>query len=290
MIYVRVVGGIGNQLLRYAAARALATRNNTELVIDLSWFRDKQTPTRRYALEKLNISGRRTTLLEHFGLYQIRQPGRKAALVRTFIPPLLRRIRHVVETDMPFKQWIHDLRGDVYLDADCYSEKYFEDIEPQLRKELTLRSPTSFFLGMRKKMAGCNSIALHIRRGDFVWNPKVNNGTLSQEYYQDAVSYIAQQHPNPIIFVFSDDLPWVKEHLKLPYSTEFVEHPTEARDWEEIFLIASCKHQITANSSFSWWGAWLNTNPDKIVCAPKQWFLDPTKNTIDVVPSNWHRI
>lgn len=289
MIYVRINGGLGNQLFRYAAGRALAERNRAPLVLDLSWYRVEQTPPRRFVLDKLKVAGRLATWWEKIGLNQARNaPGRIARAIQ-LLPTFFPKLRHIKNDRMEFQPEIYNAQGDLYLDTDCQSERYFKNIEPLLREELTLKSPTIFFSETKKKMEECNSVALHIRRGDYVWNPKVTNGTMPLSYYEEAADFIASKAHSPTFFVFSDDLSWAKENLKIPYQMEFVTHPTDARDWEELFLMAACKHQIIANSSFSWWGAWLNQNPAKTVCAPKRWFADESKNTRDVVPAEWQR-
>jgi len=136
------------------------------------------------------------------------------------------------------------------------------------------------------------SISLHIRRGDYVSNVYTNSvhGTCSLDYYQQAVTLLESKLNNPHFFIFSDDLAWAKEHLSFIENVTFVELDVNIPDHDEMFLMSQCLHHIIANSSFSWWGAWLNKNLDKIVIAPKRWFIDETYNTSDLIPDAWIRL
>ena len=133
---------------------------------------------------------------------------------------------------------------------------------------------------------------MHIRRGDYVSNPTTNklHGTCSLEYYHNAVDIIAAKVSNPHFFIFSDDHEWARNNFKIDYPLTFVAHNNAGKNYEDMRLMSLCKHHIIANSSFSWWGAWLGSNPKKIVCAPRGWFKDKSLNTNDIIPSDWSRI
>jgi len=130
---------------------------------------------------------------------------------------------------------------------------------------------------------------MHIRRGDYAHNPKTNSvhGVCEKEYYYRCVEKIASTAPDLRIFIFSDDMGWVMENMRLPCRTTYVAHNGEENDYEDLSLMSMCKHHIIANSSFSWWGAWLSTNPDKIVFAPRDWFRDASIHTSDLIPKDW---
>ena len=136
------------------------------------------------------------------------------------------------------------------------------------------------------------SVGVHIRRGDYVANPIANqfHGVCSLEYYLAAIAKLKEEIGAPRFFVFSDDIGWARQNLRLPDPTTFVDHNGEAHDYEDLRLMSLCKHHIIANSSFSWWGAWLSNNPDKIVIAPERWFRDPSMDPRDLVPEGWHRL
>jgi hypothetical protein len=163
------------------------------------------------------------------------------------------------------------------------------DIETEIRQIFTvkkaLNTQTKPFLD---QIRACNSVSLHVRRGDYVQNPIINqtHGLCSLEYYEKAVQYMAEKLEKPVFFVFSDDILWCKENLKLPFPTVFVEG--NFLNYEDLTLMSACQHQIVANSSFSWWGAWLNNFAKKIVIAPKKWFND--QEIKDLIPQTWTRL
>ena len=136
-----------------------------------------------------------------------------------------------------------------------------------------------------------NSIAIHVRRGDYVSVESVaqTHGVCSLNYYRRAIDFVTHKVENPQFFIFSDDPEWVSEHLSTGYPTSYVIHNGPEEAFQDLRLMSLCQHQIIANSSFSWWGAWLNKNAEKIVIAPRRWFLDK-RNTSDMCPENWNRI
>jgi hypothetical protein len=177
-----------------------------------------------------------------------------------------------------------------YFDGYWQNEKYFVDIREELLETFkiadTPSEPCSSYMDMIKRK---NAVSIHIRRGDYAENPKVKkiHGVLSRDYYTEAIRLIKQQKPEPVFFFFSDDIEWCK--LNLPESGVFVENTS---DLEDLYLMSLCKNNIIANSSFSWWGAWLNEDPEKIVVAPRQWFADTGLNEIasEICPSSWIRL
>ena len=174
------------------------------------------------------------------------------------------------------------------------SEKFFKNIEKIIRKEFTLKNPLSNYANVvfEKIKSTPISASLHIRRGDYVLEPHTNayHGVCGLDYYQKAYEELVKKINSPFeIFVFSDDIEWVKENLRLPGKMHFVSNPN-IPDYEEMFLMSCCTHNIIANSSFSWWGAWLNPNKNKIVIAPKQWFANKNEDAKDIVPESWIKI
>jgi hypothetical protein len=172
------------------------------------------------------------------------------------------------------------------------SEKYFIDAEKQIRKDFVFKLPMqNENIGLAKKISQVNAISLHVRRGDYASNPQniATHGLCSIDYYQAAIKHMVEQVKNPYFFVFSDDSAWVTSNLKIDFLHQYVDHNHGKESYNDMHLMSLCKHNIIANSSFSWWGAWLNQNAEKIVFAPKQWFSKST-DTIDLIPSNWIRI
>lgn len=183
----------------------------------------------------------------------------------------------------------------IYLDGFWQSEKYFLDIQDILRQEFTLRnSPTALFHQITEKIEEGCSISLHVRRGDMANDPKTNqlHGTCSLDYYDRAIEHIAERIEQPHFFIFSDDPDWVKEKLKLNFRSTIVSSGDVLPDYEELHLMSRCQHHIIANSSFSWWGAWLNPKIDKLVVAPNNWFgaLVDDRDTKDLIPETWVRL
>ena len=288
MIVVKINGGLGNQLFQFAAGRALAERHRTKLVLDLGWFNNRpsgNTPW-KYELHRYPIQARVTTSIEQFlcRFYQ----GR---IVRR-IPFLPRRWRHFREKHFRYEPSFEQLPNQVYLDGYWQSSRYFESIGNLIRQELQpIALPGETNAHLMQVMANSNSVALHIRRGDYLSNPTAVNyhGVCSLEYYQSAIDFMASKLQNPIFYIFSDDLEWAKANLNIQHAAYFVDNNSGENAFQDLRLISSCKHQIIANSSFSWWGAWLNFNPDKIVIAPKKWFL-VDKDTSTLYPDGWIKL
>ena len=141
-------------------------------------------------------------------------------------------------------------------------------------------------------MNAASSVSVHVRRGDYVNDPKTNayHGTCSLDYYKKAVEIIRNKVKDPVFFIFSDDAEWVKKNFNIDEQQVLVSEPEKLSLTEELKLMASCRHSVVANSSFSWWGAWLNNNNEKMVIAPQKWFADPLIDTSDLIPSAWIRI
>jgi hypothetical protein len=181
----------------------------------------------------------------------------------------------------------------VYLEGYWQSENYFKTIENAIKSEFTLKEdPDPQNALLSEKILGSNSVSIHIRRGDYVHNPVTfdYHGVCSLEYYHSAIDTIAKKISNPHFYIFSDDSLWVKQNLGINYPHTYVTHNQGLKDYMDLWLMKLCRHHIIANSSFSWWGAWLCSNPGKIVIAPKQWFNNPDVNTDDLIPNTWLRL
>jgi hypothetical protein len=291
MILAKLRGGLSNQMFQYAAARRLAHRHGTELRLDTSWYSNLPvgaTP-RTFELDHFRIRASRATPADLIGTDGVRRARARdlpVALWRKIRP----RFRFVAERGLAFEERILSLPDNVCLFGYWLSEKYFADIAPLIREEFTLRDPPE---GENARlvaaMEAAPSVSLHVRRGDYVHDPEIHriHGTCSLEYYARAIDHIAHRVQGVRFFVFSDDLKWAEAHLPLPRPAEFVRHNQGPRAHEDIRLMSHCRHHVIANSGFSWWGAWLNPRPDKIVCAPARWFADAPHDTRDVLPPSW---
>ena len=269
MIITKLIGGMGNQLFQYAVGRRLAHHHGVLLKIDITAFREYKLRT--YHLNPLNIIESVATDEEIDDL----------------------KNRHWIrERHFHFDPEILQLGSDVYLDGYWQSEKYFKDIEGIIRNEFIVREPVN---GENERhlnqIQSCNAVAIHIRRGDYVTNPSANqyHGVCSLEYYYQAVALIAERVGNPHFFIFSDEWDWVRENFHINYPVTIINNNA---NWPEqdLRLMSACRHHIIANSSFSWWGAWLGTHPDRIVIAPQKWFNTPEHCTQDLLPEYWLKI
>lgn len=293
MIIVKIRGGLGNQFFQYAAGQSMAYRNNTTLKLDTAWF-DDQT-TRNYALPHYQIEAEVASPAEidHLTGAQLRGLRRKLFNFIQRHRPYYRR--NVVEEKIArrFDPNIFRIKEDAYLIGYWQTEKYFKNIEASLRREFRLKEEIGGKnASVANQIEGVNSVSLHVRRGDYVTNPRYRRkfGVCSLGYYQQAFAMIADRISNPRIFVFSDDTAWARENLKFQYSITYVDHNSKEEAHQDLRLMSLCKHHITANSTFSWWGAWLCEHPDKIVVTPERWFKQSDQKMHDLIPDGWHKI
>lgn len=288
MIVVRLCGGLGNQLFQYAAGRRLADIWQTELVLDLGWYaRTPPTDTpRMYELDNYPIRARPTNAGE--ALWCRLHEGRLLRRM-SFLP---RRWRHWREKSFAFDPAVLDMPDNTYLDGYWQSHRYFEDAADLIRSDITPLAP----FGRQDEnvaalIATGDAVSVHVRRGDYVTHQAAAtaHGQCSLDYYKAALAHILLHVVRPHFFVFSDDPAWTRENLPLPGPATFVDHNGPAAAFQDLRLMSLCKHQITANSSFSWWGAWLAAQQDGVVVAPKKWFA-VERPSDSLTPARWYRI
>ncbi|MFN8345856.1 MAG: alpha-1,2-fucosyltransferase [Spirosomataceae bacterium] len=286
MIIVKLSGGLGNQLFQYALGRHLAILNRTELKLDASQLeKPHQWPYRTFGLGEFNIAATKATKSEIKQLIGQRNLFRRLGELWGN-----RSSAYIKEPHFHFYESVLSRKDNLYLDGYWQSEKYFLPVADLLRNDLTLKLPLSDRGQLiDKSIAQCTSVSVHVRRGDYLTRSKANRylRPCGLEYYHKAVDYLSQKLENPVFFVFSDDPVWAKEHLVFPFPTHHVQANAAH---EDLVLMASCRHHIIANSTFSWWGAWLNPDPDKIVIAPQKWFSAERLDTCDLLPVSWIRL
>jgi len=281
MVTVRIIGGLGNQMFQYAVGRAIALRRNTSLALDVSAYSDNGL--RQYSLGVFRIVGNLTS----GGLMGI---GRLRGLCARVRIPGLPYV--LIERGFGFDPSVLEAPGNVYLAGYWGSEKYFKEIEEVIRREFCFKSePYGQNAEMAASIRSMNSVCVHVRRSDLVTNPHANQmfGTCSLDYYRSAAQLIASKVSSPCFFVFSDEPDWARANLELEGTTTFVSHNGWEKGYEDLRLMALCRHHIIANSTFSWWGAWLSTSGG-IVVAPRKWFNIPKMDTTDLVPERWVRV
>ncbi|MCY0969551.1 alpha-1,2-fucosyltransferase [Chryseobacterium wangxinyae] len=286
MVAVELIGGLGNQMFQYATARALALFRNEELSLDNHLFTNYML--HEYGLHHFNI---------HCSFFEKEntafEPLTTTEKAKAFL--YQKKIYNTyVEKDLRYDEALFEFsHKNIFLKGYFQSEKYFITFRDQLRKDFEITSPlkkeTIDFLQIIKTE---NSVSLHIRRGDYVSNPEANavHGTCDLKYYHRAIEAIKKIVENPVFFIFSDDIDWAKANLKINNTTYFVDFNDASTNYEDIKLMSACKHNIIANSSFSWWGAWLNDNDNKIVIAPNKWFNTDDHNSKDIIPESWRQI
>lgn len=289
MIIVKLIGGLGNQLFQYAIGRRLSLLHHTVLKLDLSWFRQQEN--RKYKLDHFSITGTIATDAEvaPFLKSNSRINRNFHRLMSSLLPS--HQQKYIIEKSVDFDPGIFNSPDDVYLDGYWQSEKYFRDIAPVLEKEFVVRSPPDHsnqnILNMMNQEK--NPVCIHIRRGDYVTDPttKKYHGVLPFEYYYSGIELLHKKIPDPYFFVFSDEPEEVEAQMQFESPVTYVMHNTPEKDYEDFRLMCNCRHFIIANSSFSWWAAYLAKSQNKTVIAPSRWFNGIPYNPKDRIPDTW---
>jgi Glycosyl transferase family 11 len=292
-ITTQIQGGLGNQLFQYAAGKALSNRLNCELQLDILWFTNDfngATP-REFLLPNLNadlkISERDSTPKV------LTQKWRR--ITQEFLP-----LNPYVLKDSPYKynlalnEFTPFLNQDIYLTGYWQSFRYFDSIRNLLIKEFQPAKGLSLhYQSYTEEIQSVPSAMVHVRRGDYVHQEAASktHGFLGLEYYIKGMNLILSQNLHSHFFVFSDDLTWVKANLPYQEKTTYIENSGErSAPLQELFLMAHCETHLIANSSLSWWGAWLKKNMEGLTICPTQWTLDTKNNFSDLLPEKWLRI
>ena len=289
MVIVNVIGGLGNQMFQYALGRALSIQLNEPLRLDLSGFAGYGLH-QGYELDKVftcNPAIASAAEVHELMGWRTNQLARKL-LARNGLR-FLRGNHFVVEPHFHYWPGIRKVSGPAYLQGYWQSEKYFIDAADAIRDDFTFRRPFSKTNAeLATRIGQTEAVSLHIRRGDYASNRKTNAtlGLCSPGYYRAAVRYIAERTQSPEFFVFSDDIAWAKDNIGIEYRCHYIDHNRGVESYNDMRLMSLCQHHIIANSSFSWWGAWLNRHQEKTVVAPSKWFAN---NYLagDLLPDTW---
>lgn len=290
MIIAKLMGGVGNQMFQYALGRRLSLERNVPLRLDLSWF--KTQSLRHYLLDTFRINACLATSAD------------VSLFTKSYWNKILRKLHHAKEHCKPYytrlvvdeQYYFYDPRitdkigENALLVGYWQTEKYFKTIDSLIRYEFQLKEPFSeenkHWL---EKVESQYTISVHVRRSDYISNPRANamHGVCPIDYYIQASNILRKKYPLAIFVIFSDDLEWARNNMGFFSPALFVEMKGLRKDSEELALMSLCSHHIIANSSFSWWGAWLGVNPQKTVIFPRSWFNDPSINTKDLIPNTW---
>ena len=276
MIIVKIKGGLGNQLFCYSFAKALSMKNISVKIDDHSFF-NKKILHEGNQLKYFNISLESASLNE---IYKFTGTNRLLKKIKIY------RGKYIIDKNLNFNQRFLELKGNLYLDGYFQSEKYFNNYRELLLKEFIFRYDQSVEF-LFKEILKKNYCSVHIRRGDFT--NKINlkiHGLLDISYYRTAINFLKTKGFKNFI-IFSDDIQWCKNHLNI-YGVNIIFSDFGLNSIQELNLMSKCNSNIIANSSYSWWGAWLNQNDNKFVIAPKKWLA--INSSIDIVPENWIKI
>lgn len=295
MIIVKLIGGLGNQMFQYALGRRLSLARNALLKLDLSWYlRDS---SRSYGLDEFNIQAEVASKaeVEKFiptGLSGIRR--RLFFFQQNHKPYEFRKV--ITEPSFSYNpEIVNKTPDEAYLLGYWQTEKYFKEVSSVIRDDFTpLKTFSSVFQRCEEKIANQVTASLHVRRGDYVSDPRYQKKylTCSLTYYKRAINKLRETSSDLNVYVFSDDIEWARNELVDCQSLSFVGREDDLTDLEELILMSKCNHHIISNSTYGWWGAWLNQKPGKMVIAPFQWFADKKMQTQsdDNIPEDWTRL
>jgi hypothetical protein len=304
MIITRLLGGLGNQMFQYAAGLALAERRRTVLKLDVSWFREdpEYEAHNRYGLGAFNVTEQFATAEEIDRVRGVRLSRAERALARVARALRLHQVARRYATaghwhraeSFPYYPGFADQPDSTYLDGMWQSARFFAPAADRLRQHFTVRypSPPAVRELAQRIRAGGPSAAVHFRRGDYARNPRFREeiGVLGLDYYERAVGRLRALHPDVTLYIFSDDIDAIEREFRPAGPHVFVRSVPDAWFFEKLPLMALCDHAIISNSTFAWWGAWLNPSPTRVVIAPDPWFAGGPLDGRDVVPESWIRL
>jgi hypothetical protein len=290
MIISNILGGLGNQMFQYAAGKSLSINKNEEFKVDIRNFKKYFRKFELNTVFNCEINFASKNDLENILSSQKNLFFQKLLKMKQF--KFLRKKNFIVEPHFHYWEDINKLNKNIYLHGYWQSEKYFINNEKDIRKNFQFKLPLiDKNLKISNDIKNSNSVSLHIRRGDYLTNKKNSFiGICSTDYYKKAISIISSKITNPVFYFFSDEMEWVKKNFTNNLNVKFVDHNDKHKSHFDLQLMSLCRHNIIANSSFSWWGAWLNTNANKIVIAPQKWLKSCSLITKDIIPNSWMQI
>lgn len=289
MIIVRIYGGLGNQMFQYGAGKALATYYDVPLKLDLRWMRRYRH--REFLLDRFPISFDEAACSDWLKFTWF--PFQRHPFF--LYMKLIRKLNPLIymEQSLPYNPGFWNLGSDCFLFGYFQSEQYFKNYSDLVRKEFSYNPDLSLYAPeVIRAVQTRGSTAIQFRRGDYVTNSAANRsiGICPMEFYDRAVAYVESRQKQFHLVVFSDEIDWCRENLR--YDKVVFAERKGGTPLDDMFIAAQCDNIILANSTFSWWCAWLNQNPAKIVVAPGQWFRNPELNrqTSDLIPEGWAKL
>jgi hypothetical protein len=303
MIVTWLTGGLGNQMFQYAAGLALAEQHRTVLKLDVSWYRKypEYGPQNRYSLSCLNVTEQFATREEIDQLRGVQLTRTERWSVR--LARLLRFYQYAnrysngahphYSQRFAFYEEFFDQPDNTYISGMWQSERFFAPVSNLVRLHFSFRyPPTTRVVEMATRISQGTSAFMSVRRGDYVTNPIANRdiGVLTAEYYYRAEALLRDKYPDVTLYIFSDDIESVEREYRPLGKHTFVRVTEPWHAYDQMRLMSQCQHGIIANSTFSWWAAWLIPNSEKIVIAPDPWFASKAYDGCDIVPPNWIRL
>jgi hypothetical protein len=283
-------GRLGNQMFQYAAGKALSERHEAELVLDTSWMVEfrRGGGVVENELVCFDLDEEVRPVWE---VARLPNPRRWVYALQRLRPSGRRRFVRVIEENFRTNGFVPEVLtapDQTYLRGYWQFEHYFADQEDAIRRAFAFGEPGDATDALAEEIDAAPSVSLHVRRTDYTRHPQL--GFLGADYYRRGVERIAESVDGIRLFVFSDDPDWCRAELRLPFPTTVVDRPLpQEHAWEDLLLIARCDHHVIANSTFSWWGAWLNPSRAKLVVAPERWTLHPHRSG-DPIPDRWIRV
>lgn len=292
MVIAQITGGLGNQLFQYAAAKALSLHHGVPLLLEISSFYRTELPELEVPrdFELTHFTGIKEQIASPEDVHFLVDIKRRTFLPKSIIPAYKRNI--YVEPHYHFDKNFFKSRKNVFLKGGWQSEKYFKSYEKQIRKLLQLdESLVRNVIEKGNEIKQQNAVSVHVRRGDYLRKKIIHewHGVMDKDFYSQAFDLLRSKIKDFKTYYFSDDVEWVKQNLLSIADGEIVSTNTRSH-YEDLYIMSQCRYNIIANSSFSWWAAWLNDRPGKIVIGPKKWFDKGPKDTQDIVPEDWYKI
>jgi hypothetical protein len=293
VVISHLIGGLGNQMFQYAYGRSISALSGSVFLIDIDDLENRYNLHNGYELNRVfNVDVGIATQLDLYSVLGWQAIKGVKRILSHQKAKIIRKDSFVVEPKYGYLSNVKDVHKNCYLVGYWQSEKYFDATKKLIKSEFSFKNDiTRENAAIKCAIDNCNSVSLHVRRGDYISNKKTNavHGVCSIEYYQSAINYIDKNVLSPIYFIFSDDIEWVAKNIKIHSRVVYVDHNKCQNSFYDMQLMSFCKHNIIANSSFSWWGAWLNDNNNKIVLAPKKWYSDNDVHS-DLLPESWIRL
>jgi hypothetical protein len=290
MIIVQLKGGLGNQLFQYAAGLSLGKHHRVDVTVDVAELRQPDEAIGTFRAYELMHLIKPPAIASEEEIKNIKHKTISKRYLDKLFPSYKRTIYN--EKQFCFDKNFFNSGNHIYLKGYRQSEKHFKPIEKAVQQDFQLQHElVADIKDFGKQLSSINSVSIHVRRGDYA-NTAVTeyHGSLDKDYYQRAIDKISSVVPDPTFFVFSDDINWVKNNVTFEKSVAFISGSISTTHYEDFYLMSCCRHNIIANSSFSWWAAWLNLNPNKAIIAPKKWFNNPKLNSDDLIPGNWMKL